>query len=237
MRISPILVLHICSGVLGVLSGAAALSLRKGSRGHGVAGRVFVTTMLSLAASGVYLAVVKSQPGNVLGGVLTFYLVATAWVTARRKSEEAGIFDGAALVVISALGTVALTWGLEAANSPTGLKHEYPPGPYLFLGSVAVVAAIGDVRMLVRRGVSGAQRIARHLWRMCFALFIASASVFLARQHLFPELLRKTGMLFLLSVLPLLAMIFWLVRVLFTKAYRRKMLVANLSAPPAMQPR
>lgn len=226
MRFSPMLAL--CSGVLGLLSGAAALPLRKGSRSHGVAGSVFVIAMLSLAASGVYLAVVKSEPGNVLGGVLTFYLVAMAWVTARRRSEEIGM---------SALGTVALTWELEAANSPTGVKHEYPPGPYFFLGSVAVAAVIGDVRILVRHGISGARRIARHLWRMCFALFIASASVFLARQHLFPTLLRKTGTLFLPSVLPLLAMIFWLVRVLFTKAHRQKMLVANLPAEATIQPR
>ena len=46
----------------------------------------------------------------------------------------------------------------------------------LFLGSVAVLAAAGDVRMLVRGGVFGAQRVARHLWRMCFGLFIATGS-------------------------------------------------------------
>jgi hypothetical protein len=32
--------------------------------------------------------------------------------------------------------------------------------------------------------------------------------------------MRKTGMLFLLSFLPLILMIFWLVRVRFTKAYK-----------------
>jgi hypothetical protein len=52
---------------------------------------------------------------------------------------------------------------------------------------------------------------------MCFALFIASSSIFLARPHLFPPLMRKTGMLYLLSFLPLILMIYWLVRVLFTK--------------------
>jgi hypothetical protein len=67
--------------------------------------------------------------------------------------------------------------------------------------------------MLVRGGISGARRIARHLWRMCFAFFIAAASVFLARQQLFPALLRRTGVLVLLSFLPLLLMIFWLIRV------------------------
>ena len=76
--------------------------------------------------------------------------------------------------------------------------------------------------MLVRRGVSGTQRLARHLWRMCFALFVAAASIFLARQRLFPALMRKTGMLLLLSFLPLILMIFWLIRVRFANAYEKR---------------
>ena len=76
--------------------------------------------------------------------------------------------------------------------------------------------------MLMHRGISGTSRIARHLWRMCFALFIAAGSIFLARQQLFPELFRKTGILVFLSVLPLLLMIFWLVRVRFANAYKRR---------------
>jgi hypothetical protein len=81
---------------------------------------------------------------------------------------------------------------------------------------------MGDVRMLVRRGISGSHRIARHLWRMCFALFIAAGSIFLARQHLFPAFMRKTGMLVFLSVLPLLLMIFWLIRVRVTNPDKKK---------------
>jgi hypothetical protein len=177
--------------------------------------------MLSLSASGAYMAFVKSQPGNILGGTLTFYLVATAWMTARRIDRRPGIFDWVALLVVSAVGAVNVTYGLEAANSQTGLKYGYPFGPYFFFGSVALLAAAGDVRMIGGGGISGAQRIARHLWRMCVALFIASASIFLARQHLFPALLRKTGVLYLLTILPLLLMIFWLFRVRFAKAYRK----------------
>src|SRR6202035_3182289 len=82
------------------------------------------------------------------------------------------------------------------------------------------VAVVGDVRMLLHRGISGTRRIARHLWRMCFALFIAASSIFLARPHLFPAVLRKTGALFLLSFLPLILMIFWLIRVRFKNAFK-----------------
>ena len=222
---SPLLLLHIVAGTLGMLSGFVAVFLRKGSRQHGIAGNVFVIAMLCLSSTGVFLAIMKSQPGNVLGGALTFYLVATAWLTARRRDGAPGIVDWGALLVVLGLAAVEVTWGLEAATSPTGLKYDYPPGPYFFLGSVAVLAVVGDVRMLVRHGISGAQRIARHLWRMCFALFIAASSIFLARQQIFPALLRKTGVLLLLSFLPLLLMIFWLLRVRFGNAFREKVAV------------
>jgi len=219
MPFSPILAFHICTGVLGFLSGAAAVSFRKGSRRHGLAGDVFVASMLSLAASGVYLAWVMHQPGNILGGTLTFYLVATAWTAARRANARNGIFDWCALIVALAVTTVNATFGVEAVTSQTGIKYGYSAGPYFFLGSVALLAALGDARLLARAGIAGRPRIARHLWRMCFAWFIAASSIFLARQHLFPAFLRKTGGLLFLSVLPLLLMIFWLLRIRAAKRF------------------
>ena len=227
----PILLLHIASGTLGMLSGFVAVFLRKGSRRHGLAGDVFVISMMSLGATGVYLAALKHQPGNILGGTLTFYLVTTAWLTARSKDAGTGIFDWGALLIVLAVTATELTLGLEAAMSPTGVKYDYPPGPYFFIGSVALLATVGDVRMLVRGGIAGTQRLARHLWRMCFALFIAAASIFLARQQLFPALLQRTGVLVFLSVLPLLLMIFWLLRVRLANAYKKTGPVVGVSQP------
>jgi hypothetical protein len=216
----PFLTLHIIAGTLGMLSGYVAVFLLKGSRRHGIAGNVFVIAMLILSASGFVMAVLKSQPGNILGGALTFYLVATAWMTARRREGKPGIFDWVALLIIAVVGAVQVTYGIEAAMSPTGLKHGYPAWPYFMMGSVAVLATAGDIRMIVHRGISGTPRIARHLWRMCFALFIAASSIFLARQRLFPVFMQKTGVLFLLTFLPLMLMVFWLVRVRVAKAYK-----------------
>jgi hypothetical protein len=219
---SPVLLLHIASGTLGMLSGFVAAFLRKGSRRHAIAGNVFVIAMLSLGATGTYLATLKHQPGNILGGMLTFYLVATAWMTARRRDGKPGIFDWGALLIVLAVAAAQLTFGIEAAMSPSGLKYDYPPWPYFIFGLVAVLAGAGDLRMLLRGGITGTQRIARHLWRMCFALFIAAASIFLARQQLFPELLRRMGVLVFLSFLPLLLLIFWLVRIRFAHAYKQR---------------
>jgi len=233
---SPILVLHIIAGTLGMLSGFVAVFLRKGSRRHGLVGNIFVVAMLTLSSTGVYLALMKSQPGNILGGTLTFYLVATAWATAHRRSETAvpGILDWGAFLVVATVAAVEVTCGIEAALSPTGLKYDYPPGPYFMMGTVAVLAAIGDIRMLVRRGIAGTQRIARHLWRMCFALFIAAGSIFLARQQLFPAFMRKTGTLYVLSFLPLILMVFWLIRVRVVNTYKKKKAWVPSGAQPSL---
>jgi energy-converting hydrogenase Eha subunit G len=232
MRFAPILLLHICAGTVGFVSGAVAIAFRKGSRRHGIAGDVFVVSMLILAATGTYLALVKQQPGNVLGGTLTFYLVATAWATARRRNPPRGISEWAGFAAAAAIAAVALTWCVEAARSATGLKEGYAPGPYGMLGSIALLASVGDLRMLVRGGISGASRIARHLWRMCFALFIAAASIFLARQQLFPSFLRKTGILAMLSFAPLALMIFWFLRIRLWQSFGKEAKLAEFVSPP-----
>jgi hypothetical protein len=105
-----------------------------------------------------------------------------------------------------------------------------PVGMHFFMGSVMLLAAAGDIRMLVRGGVFGAKRIVRHLWRMCFGLFVATGSFFLGQQQVFSAWLRKANVLFVPALLPLVLLIFWLFRVWFTAAYRKKPVVAQPEA-------
>jgi uncharacterized membrane protein len=88
MSYSPILVVHICAGSLGLLSGTAAMTFRKGSPRHVLAGRVFVASMLTMAVGAVYLAIVRHQPNNIGGGILTFYLIGTAWLTSGAETGK-----------------------------------------------------------------------------------------------------------------------------------------------------
>jgi hypothetical protein len=220
MSFSPILALHIAGGSVGVVSGFATLLFRKGSRPHRQAGIVFVVAMLIMGAGAAYLAAKKLQPGNFMGGLMTLYLVTTAWLTVRRRDQSPGAFDWGALAFALAIAAIQIVFGVQAVLSATGKKYGAGPAPYFIFAVVALLLAAGDVRMLLR-GLSGTQRLARHLWRMCFALFAASGSIFLARPHLFPVFMRKSGMLIFLAFAPLLAMIFWLVRIRITGSRKR----------------
>lgn len=72
MPYSPILLVHISAGTLGLMAGTAAMIFRKGSHRHALAGRIFVVAMLTMASIAVYLATVRHQRSNISGGIFTF---------------------------------------------------------------------------------------------------------------------------------------------------------------------
>ncbi len=80
-------------------------------------------------------------------------------------------------------------------------------------GGIALLGALGDLRLLSGTGVSARHRIGRHLWRMGVALWIATASFFLGQANFIPEPLRILPLLALPVLLVLGATIYWLVRV------------------------
>ncbi len=216
----PLLVFHITSGVLAMVAGAAAMTFSKGSRWHARAGNIFVASMLCMAAAASCLAYMKHQPNNVFGGFLTIYMVVTAWATARRRDAETGVADWIGFLFALAIGVLSVFHGfLKMAG-----REAIDPGTYpfmqLFMGSIILLAAIGDLRMLLR-GISGRRRIARHLWRMCFGWFIATGSFFLGQQQVFPAWLRGSPVLLVPALLPLLLLIFWMIRVRFTSVYKK----------------
>jgi uncharacterized membrane protein len=220
MSFSPLLLFHISAGVVVLLSGSAAMLFRKGSHRHKVAGNVYVVSMLCLATTGTYLGIVKRHVLNTVMGVLACYLVVTAWRTARRRSAESGMFAWGALMIPIAAGATLIAFSV-AVTAGLVEKHGYPVAVYLIFGCAALLLAVGDVRMLTRGSLFGTQRIARHLLRMCFSLFIAAASLFEGQPQVFPAVLRKTGLLLFASSMPLMLMIFWLFRVRMTRASER----------------
>jgi hypothetical protein len=214
-----LLVFHVSAGILAMFAGAAAISFRKGSRWHATAGNVFVVSMLVMATFASSLAYMKHQPNNVFGGMVTIYLVATAWATARRRDGGTGVLDWIGFLFAFTIGVLGVFHGFQKMTG----REPVDPGTFafmqLFMSSVILLAGIGDLRMILR-GISGKRRIARHLWRMCFGWFIATGSFFLGQQQVFPVWLRGSPVLLVLALLPLMLLIYWMIRVRFTGVYK-----------------
>lgn len=208
-----VLIFHIAAGTLAVLSGVAALVFRKGGRVHRGAGIVFVFAM---AAMGVTAAIVGAdEPSNAVAGVLVIYFATTAWLTVKRR--EGHLFEiGAFLLAASVAGLGFWSAYLIATGARTA-ANPYILYASLFVNSAIALAAFGDLSVAIRGGIAGAQRIARHLWRMCFALFIAVGSFSAQGVDALPASVPGPQILLVSILIVLSTMIYWLVRVLFTK--------------------
>lgn len=99
----------------------------------------------------------------------------------------------------------------------------------LFLATIGMLAAIGDARMIRAGSITGTRRLARHLWRMCFGLFIATGSFFLGQMKFIPEPVRYMPLLGALAVAPLVILIYWMWRI----RLRRKVAGLIVSVPSA----
>ena len=231
MIYTPLFVFHIGCGSVVLLSGAAALVVRKGSRLHRRFGDVFTVAMLCVGGSSAYIGTTRLQPVNVVSGLLMCYLVATAWLTVWRGEAKTGLVEYGLLLAGLVTGVGSLMWGWKAAHPGWANPYE-PAGAFVFFGSVALLSAAGDVRTLIRGGVSGTKRLVRHLWRMCFALLISTAAFFISaaedpvirhtglRARLFTPAIRKTHLLNVPVIIVIAVMLFWLFRVVFTSAYK-----------------
>jgi hypothetical protein len=134
-------------------------------------------------------------------------------VTVRRRELTSGRFEVAALFLALAIAAFALFGLAPMLASPAGRASGVPVAAPIVIGLVASLAAGLDVRAIMRGGLGGVQRLGRHVWRMCAGLFIATGSFFLGQQKVMPASMHGSPVLIVLGVAPLLAMIFWLVRI------------------------
>ena len=108
-----------------------------------------------------------------------------------------------------------------------------PAFPFFMFGVVGLLAGIGDVRSMRSGALRGVRRIARHLWRMSFALFIAALSFFIGQAQVFPKPIRIMPLLALPVLAVLLTMLYWLWRVRVRRSLRG--IVGIIGAREAVQ--
>ena len=201
--------IHIVAGALALILGAVALLARKGATLHRRSGQLFVCCMLAMG-------ITASVLGHIGGGLMSAYFVVTALTTVRPVSAWTRWVNVSALLVAIVLALGLMDKGFKAFASPGGTLNGVPFFMLFFIGTVMAIAAAGDIRVMRSGPLRGGPRLARHLWRMCFALFIAAGSFFSVRARvakILPEPFTTPAMRMLPIALVFIAMFYWLWRV------------------------
>ena len=216
-----LLTIHIVAGGLAIVLGAVALTVKKGGSIHRRSGMLFVYAMLIMASTASILEFLKNPAAtNLTAALMTVYFVGTALTTVRPPSRWTHAINVAASTLAATLVAVSIMGGLKAvksrAVSPGGVPFRTIGVMSFILAAVLLLSLIGDVRIMRSGLPRGGRRLARHLWRMCFALFIAAGSFFSIRQRVARILPQPftTGPMRALPILLLFgAMFYWLWRV------------------------
>jgi hypothetical protein len=211
-----LLPIHIAAAALGLVAGGVALAVAKGGLIHRRSGMVFTYAIVAMCATATVAAIVKGQAVNVMAALMTTYLVLTGLMTVRPRAPGSRRRDVGLMLMALALGLATISAGLVAIASPSGKVFGYPPFPFFLFGVLGLSGGAGDFRMIRSAARRGAPRLARHLWRMCMALFITAASFFSIRARvaaIFPEALASPLARTLPVLLVLGTMCYWLWRI------------------------
>jgi uncharacterized membrane protein len=208
--VSTILAAHIVAGVLALGFGYVALYATKGATLHRRSGMLFVYAMVAMSLSGALMDAWKtwSITVNVVAGLMTFYFVTTGLLTVRPRLQQSRSIDTAAMLFAVAVAILGFRTG--AGLSGSGRPEA---APMFIFGAMGLLAAIGDLRVIRAGGIQGPRRIARHLWRMCFAMWVAAASFFWGPPQRVPEAIRIPALQAVAVLLPIAVMLYWLWRV------------------------
>ena len=229
------LLIHIAAGGVAIVAGYMALFAAKGAWLHRRAGLLFVCAMVVMGLTASVLSVTRSAEGTGLGGLLVVYMVGTALTTVRPRTATLRRLDMGlmALGLVVSLGMIVL--GVRA-SAGSGTTSGAPAGAGVVNGMILLLAVAGDLRAMRADGLRGGARLARHLWRMCFAMFMATGSFFLGQADEIPERFRVWPVLWLLSLLPLLVMPYWLRRVRRRPAPRAPVVTREREPVPSRIP-
>jgi uncharacterized membrane protein len=225
---SLLLPFHILAGTLALLSGYVALAASKGAALHRKSGVLFVYMMVTISMTGLLMSAGGgiSPATNIPTALLTLYLVITGMTTVGPRAAWSPRLDVAAMIMAFALaaGCIVLAVGfIGAGGTRAGLAY-----PLIMFGSVALAGGVGDRRMIRDGALRGAARLQRHLWRLCFALFVSALALIAGRL---PKALQIPALNAAGVVAPLAAIAYWKWRLRARRPLRN---VVRISAPEAV---
>jgi hypothetical protein len=226
---TSLLFLHVLAGASALAAGFLALYSQKGRSVHRRSGRIFAYAMMLMTTTGALVALAfRPNRSNVIAASITFYLVATGLLTVIRTVRQAPrLYD--TLFGLGFFASVA-AWGfgIYALGLPGGVLDHVPAPAVFMFAIVGTLGVIGDARLLREGAIEGVARLRRHLWRMNYAMWIATSSFFYGQARHLPQWFREANLNHYLVLLVAGTLVYWLWR---TRARARALTPSSSSRP------
>ncbi len=158
---ASLLIIHIASGTVALLTAVVALITQKGRIRHIWAGRVYAGAMTLIFLTSIPLALLGSSIFLLLIAVFSFYLVFAGWRFARNYSGKPHPVDWTAITAMALTGLGM--WGYAAVLA-SGSSSQWIT--MTLFGFIALALSLADVRFYRAANARGTRRIARHLTNM-----------------------------------------------------------------------
>ena len=206
--------IHTPAGTIVLMTAVLAMFAKKGSALHRKAGSYFTISMMVMLISGIAAAYLKNSIGDMMLGALVMYTVFTAWLTVHNKKNETGLLEVTALIWV-------VSFAFTAFAISMGWREEEAPFAYLIWGGLAICFALGDIRNLYHSGLSGTERIIRHVSRIGFSLVWAALAFTDKIVKMMGANLKnmQEEQLLLIVAIPtmliLITILYWIIQILF----------------------
>lgn len=216
-------VFHILAGTIALLAGAVSFTVRKGSPLHKSAGRLFVVSMLVMALTGAGLAWQQNELQNLVAGLVTFYLVATAFLTVLPVKPCHNGLHWSLMSYGVLIGGYAVYTAISHLNLGITTLDGNPIHVMLFFGSITLLGTVFDLRFIRQGRLPHPWRLVRHVWRIGLAMLIATVSFFLGQSQVIADPLRHWLVLLTPVILVLVLTLYWLIHLYWQGIQAKKL--------------
>lgn len=221
-----ILYIHILGGVVGLIAGVVASFAKKGGGLHRSAGKIFLLAMFACYTIGALVApfLDEGQRPNFVAAVLALYLLLSGVSAARKRPYTAGPANIIGLLIALGIAGMGMLFMYMGSQSATGTVDGSPPQAFVVFILAGLLAATGDINLMIKKTLSESARLIRHLWRMCASFFFASGSLFIGQAQLFPDAFNASPLPGLLAFFPIIILMIWVVKISWKNKNKRQQL-------------
>ena len=156
-----LLLFHILSGSLALISSALSIYSKKGQRTHRFFGKIYFWGMVGVFLTAIPLAIFKLNVFLLLIAIFSFYLAFAGMRFAINRKGIPKLIDWIAVILMCFSGVAMLILGLKYY-----FNYNTQFVTLLIFGSIALFLSYNDYVSFKKRNAVGKHRIVRHLTNM-----------------------------------------------------------------------